>query len=393
MKNPNFDIHQRQKKYDRIKQHLQTTNDTNSTLILDFDKHTQIKENIGLARRVKYFELLPKISKDLNKNFTEATKEDIENYILNLQNSKLSIWSQHTYRCVLKKFYKHLGKEDLVKWVKTSVKRKEKPKIKASEILTEQEAYDLIDNAGNPRNKCLLSVIYELGCRVSEAAIRIKDITPTENGFIIDLAGTKTDDSRRSPLVVISAPYITAWLNQHPTKKPEDPLFLSYSKTQGYQPLTYPAMKKVILEAAERAGITKRVHLHLLRHSRATHLLANGHMNEAQVKAYFGWSPDSDMLSNYAHLTIVDANNAVLQMHGITKKQGNKEKTCFYCQKNNKADAQYCQFCARPLDPKLAYELEEKRAMQEAFVKKVLEKLTEKNKELVMAALAEVGTT
>jgi hypothetical protein len=72
----------------------------------------------------------------------------------------------------------------------------------------------------------------------------------------------------------------------------------------------------VVKAATRRTGIGRRVFNHLLRDSRATYLLANG-MKEAQVKALFGWTPESTMLSRYSHLTSKDAKSGLLQTLGL----------------------------------------------------------------------------
>ena len=55
--------------------------------------------------------------------------------------------------------------------------------------------------------------------------------------------------------------------------------------------------RMIIKRACAGAGLSaKRIYPHLFRHTRATHLLLTGQMNETQAKVYFGWSPDSKMI-------------------------------------------------------------------------------------------------
>ena len=115
----------------------------------------------------------------------------------------------------------------------------------------------------------------------------------------------------------------------------------------------------------KRSGMKKRVYPHLFRHSRATHCLANGWMNEAQCKVYFGWTPDSAMLSRYAHLTCEDANKAVLRMNGIETGQRKdsvlKTKQCPNCKMINEPGAKFCNKCTSILDVKTATEIDQTR--------------------------------
>ena len=68
----------------------------------------------------------------------------------------------------------------------------------------------------------------------------------------------------------------------------------------------------MIRDAAERAGIEKRVHAHLLRHSAITHLLRQG-VNPLLVAQYAGHSSLEMIRSTYSHLDRVDLFAAVLK--------------------------------------------------------------------------------
>ena len=69
---------------------------------------------------------------------------------------------------------------------------------------------------------------------------------------------------------------------------------------------------------AKKAGINKKIHPHLFRHSRGTYM-AN-YLTEAQMNAYFGWVQGSGMPSIYVHLSGRDIDDAVLKANGIVQK-------------------------------------------------------------------------
>ena len=62
---------------------------------------------------------------------------------------------------------------------------------------------------------------------------------------------------------------------EHITKSTRPKKWLFEGDTSGEQ-YSASALVKILKEAAERAGIKHRVHVHMLRHSFATHLLEQG---------------------------------------------------------------------------------------------------------------------
>ena len=105
-----------------------------------------------------------------------------------------------------------------------------------------------------------------------------------------------------------------AWLKAYAPSSHDAPLFPS-ARGHGIR-LTKDGAERLVAAAAKRAGIPKRVYPHLLRHSRATHLLRIG-VPEAQVKQLLGWKPNSPMLGVYSHLVNRDAYAALLRAHGL----------------------------------------------------------------------------
>lgn len=73
---------------------------------------------------------------------------------------------------------------------------------------------------------------------------------------------------------------------------------------------------------AKKAGISKQIHPHLFRHSRATYM-AN-YLTEAQMNVYFGWAQGSDMPGVYVHLSGRDVDDAILKANGVIEKEEQK---------------------------------------------------------------------
>ena len=84
--------------------------------------------------------------------------------------------------------------------------------------------------------------------------------------------------------IVAGLPYLAAWKSDYPFEPEGNALVFV---TEGHLPLQYQTVTAQVKKIARRAGITKRVTMHLFRHSRITHLVRQG-VPESIVKA-MGW--------------------------------------------------------------------------------------------------------
>ena len=363
---PKLDIHNYSLKYQRAKAALQNAriSEANRKLIEKFEQTCNL-EGLSIPRRLKLIGSLIILARDyLKKDFKKATKQDLKEAILRVEdNEDYSAWTKQSYKAILKKFYKWLkfgdeyktepGYPEIVSWINTNIKPKDKPKIKASDILNEDEVKKLIEAAEHPRDKAFIAMLYELGARIGEIGnLRIHDVTKDRYSYLVDLNG-KT--GHRTPRIVISDPYLTDWLNTHPLKhQPESPLWILIGSRDKNKKMEYPALRALVTRLKEKSDIKKRLYPHLFRHSRATHLLANKQINESQAKVYFGWTPSSRMLSEYSHLVSSDVNNAILEIHGIKtvedKESKLKPKHCPRCRDINANDDLFCRKCGSFLD-------------------------------------------
>lgn len=132
---------------------------------------------------------------------------------------------------------------------------------------------NIIDNSTSKglRDQAILEMLYSCGLRVSELCdIQIGDLFFGE-GYI-RVTG-KGDKQRMVPISSIARDRIQLYLERRKQGKgSKDTLFLN---NRGKK-LTRVMIFTIIRQAAERAGITKKVSPHTLRHSFATHLLEGG---------------------------------------------------------------------------------------------------------------------
>lgn len=139
---------------------------------------------------------------------------------------------------------------------------------KLPDILSKTELENLLSNQVNIKHKAMLSLIYACGLRRSELLnLRINDIDSKRKVLIIKCAKGKKD--RIAPL---PESIIEMLRNYYRTYKPKYWLF---EGVEG-EKYTESSIQQVFRKAVKKAGITKEVTLHTLRHSYATHLLENG---------------------------------------------------------------------------------------------------------------------
>jgi len=333
-------------------------------VILDFYRDC-LSRGLSKARIVKYLDTLERIAKLLKKPFEKATKDDVADLIREIEKRDYSDWTKHDYKIILKIFYRWLKKtEDYpeeVRWIKPVVKNNN---ILPEEVLTEDEIKKMVECANNLRDKALILVLYESGCRIGEIlSLMIRNIQFDDYGAVLIVSG-KTGDRRVR--IIASAPKLSSWIENHPLgEDPNAPLWVNLSTRNRNQSLSYAATKLMLKEIAEKAGIKKRVYPHLFRHSRAT-FLAN-FLTEAQLKQHFGWVQSSDMASTYVHLSGRDVDNALLKLQGIEVNPKEKEAvlktiSCRRCNEKNSPTSKFCMRCGSPLDLETALKLDELRA-------------------------------
>lgn len=341
-----------------------------------------IAENISWGRIYKYIFFLRDISQILNKDFHKATRRDIERVLRDIAEKgsnrrtkkKYSENTKRDFRVVLKRFYKWLKKTEYeypeeVRWIKTTNKNNgELPSI-----LTEEEVLKMIDVADTPRDKCLISILYESGMRIGELlGIKLRDIEHKDEVTRINIYG-KTG-SRRI-ILISSTPYLLRWLSSHPNKnRPDSPLWVAMDKNKGQQ-MQYRTVVDSLKVIGKRAGINRRIYAHLFRHSRATHLASK--LSDQTLKNMFGWTPSSRQAQTYVHMSGRDVEESIKKMYGLIKEEPEairKPLKCPRCKEINPPHSKKCEGCNLILDHELAMRVALENQVKEDIVAVVLKK-------------------
>jgi integrase/recombinase XerD len=160
----------------------------------------------------------------------------------------------------------------------------EYPKMRKRAVvrLSREEETQLITHAYRLKGErgLLIKTLFQTGARVSEFVnIKAEDVFFDEQMILIGQA--KGGKSRYVPIL----PELAQELRTHLGKRMVGYLFETNRATQ------YSArrIQQIVKETADQAGITKRVHPHLLRHSVATTLLDGG-MPLEDIQKFLGHS-------------------------------------------------------------------------------------------------------
>lgn len=364
----------------------------NKQLVLDF-LDSLLADGLSQIRVMKYLYTMKQVVIILGKNLDCITKKDVVQFFKNINtNPDFEEWTKHDYCILTRRFYQWMEKEvkKMSKETKEAISlvtHKEIKKAKSREKLPEhllntEEVMKIADYTLNSRDKAFVFTLYESACRIGEILpIKIKDIESDKYGCRINITG-KT--GFRPVRLCVSAPAISNWLVNHPDRaNPDAFLFCGIGRNNYKEMLSYDAARKVIFEAAEKAGITKRVNLHKFRASRATQLVLEG-MSEPVLCNFGGWVIGSSEIRTYVRLSGKNVEDEILRINGLVEKieEDNSFKliVCPRCGVKNSPGSKFCSGCALGLD--LPYLIEiEKNAKSVGF--NVLELL--KNPEFVIS--------
>ena len=135
-------------------------------------------------------------------------------------------------------------------------------------VLNVDEITSILKGITNLKHKAILTLIYSAGLRISEATnLKIKDIDSKRMQIRIEQSKGKKD--RYTLLSVKTLALLRTYFKEY---KPTEYLF------EGQDGGQYSArsIQTFFQEICEKVGILKKVSVHTLRHSFATHLLENG---------------------------------------------------------------------------------------------------------------------
>jgi integrase/recombinase XerD len=170
-----------------------------------------------------------------------------------------------SYSCALRFFYQNtMGRR--IDIDRIPLPRYEK---KLPVILSKAEVKALLEAPNNLKHRAMLATMYGAGLRVSEVTkLKVADLDRERR--VIWVRGGKGHKDRQ---VMLAEPLREVLAAYWRWKRPAEWLFPG---KKGDSPIATGSVFKLCEAAARKAGITKPVHPHSLRHAFATHLLDEG---------------------------------------------------------------------------------------------------------------------
>jgi len=364
------DIHNYDGQYQANERRVQNApmSQHNKDLILGYRDACLLHGVCGKVRLVRVLDVLGRCAVILQKDYDTLTRKDIEHLIVGLQQHNRKPATICTYKAILKRFigwvcypdeFPRLSQQPKsVAWMTVHVKRRDEKVLERKDMTTATDVHKLVRAARTARDKALIAALWESGSRIGELGNRvIEDLTKHPHGYLLAAKG-KT--GHRTVLLVSSAPYLAAWLAQHPfARDPKAPLWVTNERRATPRAMGYATIRFMLQRSFTAAGVTTPFNPHNFRHSRVTDVMSRGIMTDAQARPQFGWTPQSTMVGRYTHLVDTDAHNAVLKENNLLPATPAPTpltvRTCLRCKAHNPPGTPDCLTCTLPLDERAVY--------------------------------------
>jgi integrase/recombinase XerD len=221
--------------------------------------------------RKYYIRIVAGFAAFLGRSPDTATAEDLRRFQVHQSALGMGAPAMNSTVAALRFFFTHtLDRPDLSrKLIRLRYPRK------LPSVLSAEEVARLLAAAKCLKHRAALAVAYGAGLRVAEvASLKVGDIDSAR--MLIRVERGKGGRYRHAMLSPDLLTLLRAWWQegrQQGVMLPGGWLFPGQDLSK---PITTRQLGRVVKEAAQTAGITKRVSPHTLRHSFATHLLEDG---------------------------------------------------------------------------------------------------------------------
>jgi site-specific recombinase XerD len=221
--------------------------------------------NMSPATQRSYLHAVTKFSRYFGRSPDKLGLEDVRAFQVQLVSQGISWGSLNQIVCALRFFYGvTLDRAEIPERIVYARMPRKLPTI-----LSADEVVRFLEAVPSLKARAALTTAYAAGLRASEAAsLRVADID--SDRMLIQVRHGKGAKDR----TVMLSPQLLAILRTYwRLSRPQDCLFPGRKPDQ---PIAITVLHAACRSATKAAGLTKRVSVHTLRHSFATHLLESG---------------------------------------------------------------------------------------------------------------------
>jgi len=221
--------------------------------------------NLSPATQRSYLHAVSRLSQYFGRSPDRLGLEDVRAYQVHLASKGVAWGSLNQVVCALRFFYGvTLGRETIPERIVYARAPRKLPTV-----LGGDEIVRFLESVSSLKARVALTTAYAAGLRVSEvAALKVSDIDSSR--MVMRIAHGKGGKERYA---MLSAPLLGILRSYWRLARP--PLYL-FSGRAPDKPIEPTVLHAACRSATAAAGLDKRVSVHVLRHSFATHLLESG---------------------------------------------------------------------------------------------------------------------
>jgi site-specific recombinase XerD len=298
-----------------------------ASLKTEFLEHLEIEKGRSVKTIENYDRYLSRyLAFSKAKKASDITEKNVREFRIHLNRqpgilANMKLKTQNYYMIAIRAFLKFLRKREIES---LNPERIDLAKVggRDLDLITADELNRLMkgpkgDSLAELRDKAIMELLFSTGLRVSELCALNQDIDLSRDEFSVRGKGEKIR-------VVFLSPSAKKAVAEYLKKRDDfsDALFVSYTRatTKGKDlpRLTPRSVERLVKQYAVKAGITRKVTPHVIRHSFATDLLENG-ADLRSVQALLGHA-NIATTQVYTHVTDKHLREVHQKFHGQRRK-------------------------------------------------------------------------
>ena len=286
-------------------------NPKNKKIIDDFLKYCKIN-SVSKTAEYQRKRTMCQIYDIMEKPLSSINLNDLRDFLVVVNNSKLAPSTQNDTKAILKRFliwyYKNWSERfNAFRDIKMKDERNHE-KLHPDAMLTEKEIEILVRGANNLKYKALIVLAFESGARPEEM-VKLKWSDISFENERVKLYSIKTKRSRSNEIKE-SIIHLKRYQQEYPFPDVNDNDFVFPATGDRSRYMSVSSFGMYIAHLAKRIGLRKRVWPYLLRHTRLTPLLQI--LSAKAYEQFSGHALETGMYY-YGHLSQTQLSAEILQ--------------------------------------------------------------------------------